>query len=220
MRDEFFRSGEDHVHMIFETIRRVFDPQFAPKRTLDFGCGVGRLLVPFARRNSSVVGVDVSQSMLLEARLNCERYNVRDVELIPSDDSLSTVKGSFDLVHSSLVLQHIPWKRGTRLIDELLSRVRSGGVIAIQFYYGCNAPRLLRTLVRLRYASSTVNSVRNVWRRQPFSDPPMQLHVYDASSIMRRLKNVGFASTYQRLESPGSGEFESTMLFARRSSHE
>ena len=49
-RAEFFETGERHVATCFETIRRCLAPSFAPRRTLDFGCGVGRLVIPFARR--------------------------------------------------------------------------------------------------------------------------------------------------------------------------
>ena len=38
-----------------------------PGRLLDLGCGTGRLLVPFARRGFSVLGVDLSAEMLAVA---------------------------------------------------------------------------------------------------------------------------------------------------------
>src|SRR5882762_1792622 len=66
--EEFFASGEAHVERVFRTIVRHLDPDFAPATALEFGCGVGRVLVPLARRCPSVVGVDVSASMLAEAR--------------------------------------------------------------------------------------------------------------------------------------------------------
>lgn len=39
-----------------------------PSRLLDLGCGTGRLLVPFARRGYTVLGVDLSAEMLAVAR--------------------------------------------------------------------------------------------------------------------------------------------------------
>ena len=215
-RDDFFRTGEQHVDWILATIRRVFAAEFEPRRTVDFGCGVGRLAVAFARRGSAVVGVDVSTSMLAEARSNCDRQDVRNVDLVLSDDELSAVEGEFDLVHSCLVLQHIPWKRGDKLIDELIKRVRSGGIIAIQFYYHCNAPAVVRGLVRLRYTSRAANALRNLLRGRPLSEPPMQVHVYDLPSILRRLRRAGFADVHQCLGTVANGTFESVTLFARR----
>jgi tRNA/tmRNA/rRNA uracil-C5-methylase (TrmA/RlmC/RlmD family) len=69
---EFFESGQSHAHGVLTTIRRFIDPGFAPRTVLDFGCGVGRLLIPFAKVADEVVGLDVSPSMLKEARRNCE----------------------------------------------------------------------------------------------------------------------------------------------------
>jgi len=215
-RAEFFRTGENHVDLVLSTIDAALKAGFSPGTVLDFGCGVGRLLVPFARRAARVTGVDVSRSMLEEARSNCDREQITDVSLVLSDDGLTAVRGEFDLVHSCLVLPHIPWNRGTVLIDELLRRVRPGGILAIQIYYRCNAPPLKRALVRMRYSSRIVNALRNIWRRRPPGEPPMQLHVYDLPSVIRRLRRAGFAKVHLLNEASPDGDFESTLLFAQR----
>src|SRR5262249_47032833 len=93
---EFFASGETYIQWVLETIRVHLDEQFAPRRSLDFGCGVGRLLVPLARRCELVVGVDVSDTMLREARDNCNSRGLHNVSLVKGDDQLSAVNGTFD----------------------------------------------------------------------------------------------------------------------------
>ena len=65
---EFFRSGQQHIQHIIDTINRTIDPQFSPNRVLDFGCGVGRLVIPLASIADHVIGMDVSDSMLQEAK--------------------------------------------------------------------------------------------------------------------------------------------------------
>lgn len=219
-RDAFFLSGKEHVDLVFGTIRRVFDSEFSPQHTLDFGCGVGRLLIPLARSSSHAVGVDVSKSMLREARINCDRHHVDNVVFVQSDDALSAVTGEFDLIHSSVVLQHIAWSRGKGLIDVLLKRVRPGGMIALQFYHHCNAPRIVRALVRLRYASGIANKLRNLRRGVPLSEPAMQLHIYDLSIVLRQLRLSGFTEVYLCQSVDGNGEFESSFVFARRTGPE
>ena len=67
---QFFASGEALTAKIFETIERHYSESFRPKRALDFGCGVGRLLIPLSKRCEQVVGVDVSETMLEIAREN------------------------------------------------------------------------------------------------------------------------------------------------------
>src|SRR5688572_3525296 len=66
--DRFFASGEQDVARVLELAHRAAGPGFTPAKVLDHGCGVGRLVVPFARAAERVVGVDVSPSMLAEAR--------------------------------------------------------------------------------------------------------------------------------------------------------
>jgi SAM-dependent methyltransferase len=138
-KSEFFRSGAEYVGHILSLCRSHVGLDYAPRRVLDFGCGVGRLAIPFARTAEQVVGVDVSSSMLAEARRNCERNNVSNVVLLRSDDRLHLVDGHFDLVHSSIVLQHIPVERGRAIFERLVEKVSSNGVAAIQLTYGLEA---------------------------------------------------------------------------------
>src|SRR4051812_3426092 len=65
-RQAFFQSGESHIDLVFRTIREHCDADFAPQRAFDFGCGVGRLVIPLARRAARVVGADISDAMLAE----------------------------------------------------------------------------------------------------------------------------------------------------------
>ena len=55
---EFFRSGEADAERLLSLAGCT-----APNRVLDFGSGVGRLSLAFARRANEVVGVDVSPTM-------------------------------------------------------------------------------------------------------------------------------------------------------------
>jgi len=54
--EAFFQTGEDHVAWTIGSIRRLVAPEFEARRVLDFGCGVGRLVLPFARRASEEIG--------------------------------------------------------------------------------------------------------------------------------------------------------------------
>ncbi len=67
-REIFFRTGEHCVAIMFGAW-----PEFqalARERVIDFGCGVGRLLIPLARNFEHAVGVDVSEVMLAETASN------------------------------------------------------------------------------------------------------------------------------------------------------
>src|SRR5690606_14862945 len=112
----FFESGRGHVEAVLASCRRHFGESFQPQRVLDFGCGVGRVLLPFSEVCDEVVGVDVSESMLAEARRNCARFGVTNATLVRADDTLSAIDGKFDLIHSTIVFQHIESERGLDLI--------------------------------------------------------------------------------------------------------
>src|SRR5258708_1245707 len=79
-KEKFFQSGREHVGWLWSEIERGFGISFSPGRSLDYGCGVGRVLIPLAEKSRSVVGVDISQAMLEEARKNCSEHDVANAE--------------------------------------------------------------------------------------------------------------------------------------------
>jgi SAM-dependent methyltransferase len=176
-RAEFFRTGVQHVEQVLARIRTSVVPGFAPARVLDFGCGVGRLVIPFARRAREVVGLDVSESMLERARRHCDEEGLANVRLLRSDDTLSGLDGAFDLVHTYIVLQHLPVRRGEAIFRALVARVAPGGVGALHFTVGKRG--LLRGVVpflkeRLPLGTEMVNLLRG----RGFSSPDMQMNSY------------------------------------------
>ncbi|MEQ1517644.1 MAG: methyltransferase domain-containing protein, partial [Usitatibacteraceae bacterium] len=95
-KKEFFDSGFAHVDYVLQMIRQHIAPAFSPSSVLDFGCGVGRLVVPFAKIAPEVVGMDVSTAMLEEASRNCVEHSIDNVQLCLSDDDLSSLVGAFN----------------------------------------------------------------------------------------------------------------------------
>lgn len=128
---EFFASGQAHVDKLMRILsdaRATFDRGAC----LDFGCGVGRLTVPLARMFTRTVGVDVARPMIEAARRHlpagvaCEFVVNRDPAL------RQFASGTFDLVHSCLVLQHIPPDVSVRYIAEFLRVAKPGGLVVFQ----------------------------------------------------------------------------------------
>jgi SAM-dependent methyltransferase len=216
-RARFFQSGESHVERVLGIVRDRLDTGFAPASVLDFGSGVGRLVVPFSKRAQRVVGVDVSPSMIAEATRNCEGHGIANASFVLSDDRLSAVEGTFDLVHSYIVLQHIAWARGRRILRSLAGRVAPRGVLAVQLLTSCKAPPLVRALARLRYRFPPANWARNLLRRRPLLEPAMQLHEYDLETTLADLASEGFRDFVQVAEpADDQPDFSSVFLFCRR----
>ena len=216
---EFLDSGRGYVDSIVAMLRKHVDPGFAPQRVLDFGCGVGRLVIPFARIANEVVGIDVSEGMLAEARRNCEAAGAHNVKLVLSDDALSAVEGPFDLVHSVLVFQHIAPQRGREIFRRMLGMLAPGGAGALQFTYAKSRhaehfgqlpppppPSLLRSLKSL--------ARRIVRKPEPRTDPEMQMNIYPLNELMFILQSAGVREVHTEFVDHG-GEFALSLYFRR-----
>lgn len=188
---EFFETGERHLESVAELVRRVSQGELAPDRALEFGCGVGRVLLPLARRAGHVVGVDVSPSMLREARRNCEREQLDNVELVQSDDRLSAVSGEFDFIHSFIVFQHVPVVRGEAMLRRLARMLRDGGVGALHFTYRIELSPAMRAYIWTKVNVPLVQPAINVLRRRPAGTPLMQMNEYCITRLTRILHEEG-----------------------------
>jgi SAM-dependent methyltransferase len=213
----FFATGEAHVRMVIGQIRKHFMMEFKPESALDFGCGVGRLLIPLSRASTRATGIDVSSSMLNRAREHCARLGIENVRLALSDDLLTGIEETHDLIHSHIVFAHIHPSRGIKIMQRLADKVKPGGFIAVQFLYACNAPSFIRGIVKLRYRISMVNALRNLLRGRPIGEPAMQLHVYDLPEILRFLNRSNFGEALLVTDRFDNHTFDSIMLIAQRS---
>ena len=233
-KEQFFASGRLHVDHVIEQIRKGFDPAFEPARVLDFGCGVGRLLVAFAGHAKEVVGMDVSPSMRAEAQRNCDARGLGHVAIVASDDRLSAAAGSFDLVHSCLVLQHVEVARGRDIFAQLVSRIRPGGFGALQVTFAWDlyagnfgqlpppppAPPPPSTLTLLKrqlkrclapFLAAPEPVVVPVVENP---DPEMQMNYYNLSELMFVLQRAAVHRVQVELADHG-GAFGALMIFQR-----
>lgn len=214
-REEFFSSGVEHVNYVLELINKNFNKSFEPDSVLDFGCGVGRLAIPFANIAKNVLGVDISPSMLEIAKKNSADRSVENIDFIISDDALSKVVGSYSLIHSYIVFQHIPKSRGHAIILSLAEKVEFDGFLALHIFTGSQASALVRGLVRLRYNFPPIQWGWNLLRKRPFFEPPMQLNCYEANYLEENLTKLGF-SEVRFIEVPSIEGFTGVFLIAKR----
>jgi SAM-dependent methyltransferase len=130
--EEFFAEGEEEVELMLAGAREVGGPP-AWGRALDFGCGAGRLTRALGERFEACVGVDIAEGMVdLARRLNADRRNLEFLVNTRSDLSLLEPAG-FDLVYSSLVLQHQPSREvALGYVREFLRVARPGGLVVFQ----------------------------------------------------------------------------------------
>lgn len=130
--EDFAATGRAEVEKLMERADRLQRPR-RREAALDFGCGLGRVTGPLLDHFDRVVGVDISNRMIDEAcRRNpdparCEfLVNERgDLALFPP--------ASFDLVYSTLVLQHLPGRHLiTGYVREFIRTLAPGGLLVFQ----------------------------------------------------------------------------------------
>lgn len=90
---------------------------------LDLGCGSGRAY--FAQRGNQVVGVDLCEPLLEQARTFYSKAVLQDIFDFLRDDT-----GVYDCVVSSDVIGHIPFELHPKLYQQIARHLRPGGITA------------------------------------------------------------------------------------------
>jgi len=195
---EFFETGERYIAELFRVVAGHLDSGFRPRRALDYGCGVGRMLVPLAARCDEVIGVDVADSMLAEAAKHCAPLD--NVKLLKGDDSLSRIDGTFDLIHSSYVLLHVPTSRGEVIVERLAEKLAQGGVAVLEFPLGWHVAKWRKAASWARRKVPGINGFANLVRRRPLGYPLMQLNLYSMNRLFDIMNRHGCATVFISLE--------------------
>lgn len=192
-RHEFFASGDGHVDRVMSVIEKHFG-DIRLGDALDYGCGVGRITFALAKRYDHVRGLDIAPAMLAEARAEQTRRACARTDFALSDAPDAMKTNSYDLIHSYIVMQHIPEAVGRKIIDKMVGALRPGGIGAIHLTYGDSKGGLgmaLRTFIKntipLRIAA-------NIATGRKWNYPAMQMNNYDLGSVMQTLQAHGVES--------------------------
>jgi SAM-dependent methyltransferase len=130
--ERFFRTGVERVDQ-FLTHAAALSRPLGREAALDFGSGLGRLTRALAARFDHVIGVDISETMVENARelnvrvTNCSFVCNARADLRMFEDA------SFDLVVSDVVLQHVPDRNAAEAyLAEFVRVLRPGGLLVFQ----------------------------------------------------------------------------------------
>jgi len=175
-KEEFMASGASDVKFVLAAIRRFVNAEFAPRAALDFGCGVGRMLLPMAKHAAQATGVDVSGAMLERAAANAKEQGIEGLrfsETIPEE--------RFDWINSYIVFQHIEPRKGVAILDTLLSRLTRAGAVSLHFSI-FHDKRLMPAVVRDSRAGRFDGLNFAGFEREVPKEMP--LYEYDLSEVM------------------------------------
>lgn len=203
-KSDFFESGDQHIGNVIEITEKHFGP--IPRASaLDFGCGVGRLLVPLSKLFRRVAGVDVSKAMLQEAAKNLDQRDIGNVDLLESDDELSTLGDrQFDFVHTYIVLQHLSPERGYIIVQNLLSHLSAGGAFFIHVSCKRNLPMAREFAYFCKTRIPFAYVLVNLFRGRRVFEPKMEVNEYDVGRLLEILSQAGFQEVLTRVENHGN----------------
>ena len=190
--DEFLRTGQMEIDLVFRWLEEQGLTAINYGRALDFGCGAGRLTQALAKCFDRCTGVDVAASMLEAARKlgppqNCEFVlNERsDLNVFPDQ--------SFDFIYSSIVLQHIPHPFAIGYIAEFCRLLAPNGLLVFQVAVDKQVPPG-HWLIDLKQRIAARVALRTRVRRllgHPVPRPAarIEMHMLPAARVEQQLKH-------------------------------
>ncbi|HEX6506450.1 MAG TPA: class I SAM-dependent methyltransferase [Chloroflexota bacterium] len=108
-------------------------------RILDVGCGAGHTTLAVAARAASVVGVDLTEEMLAQARRLADEHGLQNVTFVRGDaEQLDYQDASFDLVVSRYSAHHFPHPE--QALHEFARVLSPGGTFLLVDTIAPNAP--------------------------------------------------------------------------------
>lgn len=200
-REQFWKSGASHIEGVLADLADTLGSVPPAGTALDFGCGVGRLLPALASRFEQVYGVDVSTTMLAEAATNCERLHLENVHLLTSTDSLPNLPPGITFVHSTLVFQHIPPKRGLALLRSLVSQLSPGGAGYVQINITTPGSPVRRIARRITRHSTPLRRLQGLVLHHSASPSAnlMVMYEYNLADVLFTLADAGVPTATVRV---------------------
>lgn len=128
----FYSSGEYEVKILLSllTKRNIMLPD--KTSALDFGCGLGRLSRGLASRFNKVTGIDISSSMIKQAKDENKAYENLQFICNPTDDLSILESNQFSFLLSVITLQHIPAPFSHQYISEFMRVLKKDGIAMFQ----------------------------------------------------------------------------------------
>jgi ubiquinone/menaquinone biosynthesis C-methylase UbiE len=187
--DEFFHTGDQEVSRLIESAKRI-GYSGGRDTVLDFGCGMGRLTRALSKHFNRCVGVDISEEMIRKARelngdiANCQFKLNASAELEQFEDD------QFDLIYTSIVLQHVPTKAAIlRYVAELVRTLKPKGLLVMQIPSAIPFRRLIQPRRRL-YVFLRSFGIAESFLYRRFGLHPMQMNYVPQEKVLSFLKEI------------------------------
>lgn len=130
--DSFWASGQAEADLANQMLSQFCGGQFEQKVCVEFGCGVGRLTIGFAKSYKVVHAYDTSRTHLAYAMARAREVGADNIEFHECSSVLGLAIKPCDFFYSVIVLQHNPPPIILMLIRSALKALKPGGMAMFQ----------------------------------------------------------------------------------------
>lgn len=125
--EQYLKFEKERTQPSIDLVARI--ETVAPKKIIDIGCGPGNSTQALKKRypEAQVIGVDNSEEMLIQARLD---YPEIEFLLVDVNQDIAFLGNDYDIVFSNACIQWVP--DHPKLLTKLMKLLRSGGTLAVQ----------------------------------------------------------------------------------------
>jgi SAM-dependent methyltransferase len=192
--EAFYRSGLEDVQKVMTTVWR-YSNALPKKRVLDFGCGMGRTTRHFSTYFAECIGLDISPPMIRSAIEHNREYPTVRFDLFTYGD-LPYPEDHFDLVYSTLVLQHVyNASEVYRYLTEFHRVIEPGGHLVFQLPDRLTIRgRLQPRIVAYDILRQMGLSASEIYRR--FGITRISMLAIPEEEVRKRLDRIGFEVVY------------------------
>lgn len=130
--EAFYGAGTWDAQVVEATLARIGRQAGQFRHCVDYGCGVGRVTLQFARRFAQVIGLDISAPHLHLARETFRAAGLSHVTLTQVTPERLMPVESCDFWFSRIVLQHCPPPVAMNILRHAFRALETGGVAIFQ----------------------------------------------------------------------------------------
>lgn len=218
-REEFYATGRATIaaHMARLAEAAGSEGRGAREgRALDFGCGVGRLTWVLGEYFAEVVGVDLAEEMLNQARAYRTPPGGVSFVLNTRPDLRAWGEDSFDFVYSYLVLQHNPPVLMETFIREFCRVCRPGGYVMFQLPTHRVVPRRPKAWWLWLWPPVWAERAWRAFNRVAAVRGEMEVNVLPAARVRELLRVAGMREVHEWEDSSAGAEYQGILYLARK----
>lgn len=130
--DSFWSSGETDASEAIRALNQFGSGELQEKVCVEYGCGVGRVTVGFAKRFKFVHGYDISRNHLDHARTRSRELGVANIQFHECSQDFRVAIEPCDFFYSIIVLQHNPPPVILEIIRIALRALKVNGIAMFQ----------------------------------------------------------------------------------------